>query len=67
MQIRSGDGPNRDAPILAFTTDAQVAGLGQPRGFDGLVRKPIVALALVRAIHDAVYRDAQDRQAAAVA
>jgi PAS domain S-box-containing protein len=59
-QIRSGDGPNRDAPILAFTADAQVAGLDQPRGFDGLVRKPIVALALAQAIHDAVHRDAQD-------
>ncbi|HLZ76409.1 ATP-binding protein [Phenylobacterium sp.] len=58
-QIRSGDGPNRDAPILAFTADAQVAGIGEPRGFDGLVRKPIVAMALAQAISEAVCREAQ--------
>jgi CheY-like chemotaxis protein len=58
-EIRAGDGPNRDAPILAFTADAQVAALGQPRGFDGLVRKPIVPLALAQAICEAVQRDPQ--------
>ena len=61
-KIRAGDGPNRDAPILAFTADAQVAGLGEPGGFDGLVRKPIVALALAQAISEAVCREAQARE-----
>jgi PAS domain S-box-containing protein len=58
--IRAGHGPNRDAPILAFTADAQVAGIGEPRGFDGLVRKPIVPLALAEAIGEAVQRGAPD-------
>ncbi|MGZ6038017.1 MAG: ATP-binding protein [Phenylobacterium sp.] len=52
--IRAAEGPNRDTAILAFTADAQVAGLGQPGGFDGLVRKPIVPLALAQAIGEAV-------------
>ena len=58
-KIRSGAGPNRHAPILAFTADAQVAGIGDPGGFDGLVRKPIVPLALAQAIGEAVQRGAQ--------
>jgi signal transduction histidine kinase/ActR/RegA family two-component response regulator len=64
-RIRAGRGPNRDAPILAFTADAQVAALGQPRGFDGLVRKPIVPLALAQAICDAAQRDPRDGERAA--
>ena len=58
-KIRAGDGPNRDVPILAVTADAQVAGLGEAGGFDGLVRKPIIAMALAQAISAAVYRETQ--------
>ena len=50
--IRSAPGPNRDAPILAFSADHELgeaaAGL-----FDGHVRKPIDVAALLEALAEA--------------
>jgi CheY-like chemotaxis protein len=51
-RIRSGDGPNADAPILAFTAD--VDGQNTERllgaGFDGHVHKPIDARGLITSV-----------------
>jgi len=51
-QIRSGAGPNADAPILAFTAD--VDGQATERlmgaGFDGHVHKPIDARGLITSV-----------------
>ena len=55
--IRAAVGPNRDTPILAFTADADLGRLEQEQGFQGVVRKPIVATALAEAIYDAAHRD----------
>jgi PAS domain S-box-containing protein len=48
--IRAEPGPNQATPILAFTAETEVASLGEDGGFDGLVRKPIVATDLIWAI-----------------
>jgi signal transduction histidine kinase len=51
-RIRSGEGPNADAPILAFTAD--VDGQATERllgaGFDGHVHKPIDARGLITSV-----------------
>ncbi|MBI5941941.1 MAG: response regulator [Caulobacterales bacterium] len=51
-RIRSGDGPNADAPILAFTAD--VDGQATERllgaGFDGHVHKPIDPRGLITSV-----------------
>jgi CheY-like chemotaxis protein len=51
-QIRSGRGPNRRAPILAFSAD--VGSHGAPdflaMGFDGQIGKPLTALELISAV-----------------
>jgi CheY-like chemotaxis protein len=41
--LRSRRGPNRNAPIIAFTAEGEGAGAGdlQQQGFDGLLRKPV--------------------------
>ncbi len=49
-QIRGGKGPNRGVPVLAFTADADLDGLDLPEGFNGIVRKPIVAIELAETI-----------------
>jgi CheY-like chemotaxis protein len=56
-QIRAGHGPNRKTPALAFTADADVIGVGNPDGFVGIVRKPIVPVALAQAIYAAARGD----------
>ncbi|MFN4177601.1 ATP-binding protein [Phenylobacterium sp.] len=48
--IRDGDGPNRDAPILAFSADVAPDRRGAMGVFQDLVRKPIEPLELLRAI-----------------
>ncbi len=48
--IRAEPGPNQGTPILAFTAETEVASVGVQGGFDGLVRKPIVATDLILAI-----------------
>ena len=59
--IRAAEGPNRETPILAFTADADLGRLEQDLGFQGVVRKPIVAIALAEAIYEAAHRnDAAD-------
>lgn len=50
MAIRAGDGPNAGVPILAFSADA----VSDVWPFDGAVRKPLDAGALVRSIADAL-------------
>ncbi|MES2036049.1 MAG: response regulator, partial [Pseudomonadota bacterium] len=52
VQIRQGDGPNRDTAILAFSADADDDSLHGlvDRGFDGIVSKPILAAELVAAV-----------------
>ncbi|WP_309643854.1 PAS domain S-box protein [Phenylobacterium sp.] len=52
-RIRATDGPNQDISILAFTADDDLTRLGPDHGFDGLVRKPIVARELVEALKGA--------------
>ena len=48
--VRASAGPNRNAPILAFTADVQ-AELGPDHTvFDGIVSKPIVAADLAAAV-----------------
>ncbi len=49
-ELRAGAGPNRGAPVLAFTADADLEGDGELAGFDGLVRKPIQPLEMYCAI-----------------
>jgi CheY-like chemotaxis protein len=50
--IRAGSGPNRTAPILAFSAD--VGSTGSPdflaMGFDGQVGKPLTAMDLISAV-----------------
>ncbi|MDO8911653.1 MAG: PAS domain S-box protein [Phenylobacterium sp.] len=53
-RIRQTDGPNQNIPILAFTADDDLARLGPDHGFDGLVRKPIVATELIDALQRGV-------------
>ncbi len=49
--IRAGSGPNRDAPILAFSADADLERFeNAASGFDGVVRKPIAAQDLIAAL-----------------
>ena len=50
---RAQHGPNRDAPVLAFTADADLGDLAELGPFDGVVRKPIDAHALAAAIAEA--------------
>ena len=54
--IRAAEGPNRATPILAFTADADLGRLEQEEGFQGVVRKPIIATALAEAIYEAAHR-----------
>ena len=51
-KIRNGDGPNADAPILAFTADvdSQATGRLLGAGFDGHVHKPIDARGLITSV-----------------
>jgi CheY-like chemotaxis protein len=48
-RIRGAPGPNRDAPILAFSADHEL-GEAAARLFDGHVRKPIDVAALLEAL-----------------
>jgi PAS domain S-box-containing protein len=59
-EIRAAEGPNRETPILAFTADADLGRLENELGFDGIVRKPIVATALAEAIYEAANLQAID-------
>jgi PAS domain S-box-containing protein len=47
-RIRRGSSPNAAARILAFSADAEMPKLGAA-GFDGYIRKPLVAATLIRA------------------
>jgi CheY-like chemotaxis protein len=49
QRLREEPGPNRNAPILAFSADAELERF-EEQGFDGVVRKPIEAMALVLTI-----------------
>ena len=49
-RIRSEPGPNRRAPILAFTADAMDGLDEDPDGFDDVIRKPILAAPLLSAL-----------------
>jgi CheY-like chemotaxis protein len=40
-RIRGEEGPNRDAPILAFSADSEFTGEEDGFAFDGIVRKPL--------------------------
>jgi PAS domain S-box-containing protein len=59
-EIRAAEGPNRETPILAFTADADLGRLENELGFDGIVRKPIVATALAEAIYEAAHAPVTD-------
>ena len=50
--IRRGDGPNRSAPILAFSAGADAPGAAERRqaGFDGDLAKPVMPADLVNAV-----------------
>lgn len=62
-RLRALDGPNQDAPVLAFTADAEVGDGAGLEAFDGVVRKPIDTLALAGAVALAAGgRDTQDPQ-----
>ncbi|QUD89131.1 GAF domain-containing hybrid sensor histidine kinase/response regulator [Phenylobacterium montanum] len=56
QRIRRSDGPNRTAPILAFTADvdANVAARLKEAGFDALVAKPLNLHALIETVIGAV-------------
>jgi CheY-like chemotaxis protein/nitrogen-specific signal transduction histidine kinase len=49
QRLRAAPGPNQHAPILAFSADAELERF-EEQGFDGVVRKPIEAMALVLTI-----------------
>ncbi len=49
-RLRAVKGPNRDAPVLAFTADAEVGDGAGLEAFDGIVRKPIDTLLLAEAV-----------------
>ena len=63
--IRAAEGPNRAAPILAFTADADLGRLEQEEGFGGVVRKPIIATALAEAIYMAAHPEEAEAEAPA--
>lgn len=58
--LRSGDGPNRNTPALAFTADVEIDGLYPQHGFAGHVRKPIAPAEMYRAIAAVLREDAQE-------
>ncbi|MBW8816363.1 MAG: PAS domain S-box protein [Caulobacterales bacterium] len=62
-RLRVEPGPNVDVPVLAFTADADISGEDDLAGFDGLVRKPIEPVDMLRALAAAVGY-AQDAAAA---
>ncbi len=64
--IRSEPGPNQKVPVLGFTADADLEGLGLSDGFGGVVRKPIVALDLVEMIYAAAHSSAMGGAALSV-
>jgi CheY-like chemotaxis protein len=49
-RLRAEPGPNRGAPMLAFTADADRESMTGPGGFDDMILKPIDAAALIEAI-----------------
>ena len=49
-RIRAAAGPNQSIPILGFSADAEMSGLAEAGGFDGVVAKPINAVALIQAV-----------------
>ena len=53
-RLRAIDGPNRLAPVLAFTADAEVGDGAGLAAFDGVVRKPIDPKALAEGLALAV-------------
>ena len=53
-RIRSGAGAARSIPILAFTADDELEEEGALDAFDGVVRKPMHALALIVALCSAL-------------
>jgi PAS domain S-box-containing protein len=52
LVIRTGDGPNRDIPILSFSAEHESSSSGPERGpiFSGRVRKPLQAAELLNAL-----------------
>ncbi|HET6970235.1 MAG TPA: ATP-binding protein, partial [Phenylobacterium sp.] len=50
LRLRAEPGPNTDVPVLAFTADADMSGADDLAGFDGLIRKPIEPVSMLRAI-----------------
>ncbi len=49
-RLRSQPGPNRDTPVLAFTADAMLGHGSSLEDFDGVVLKPIDAMALLESL-----------------
>jgi PAS domain S-box-containing protein len=56
-RLRAGDGPNTHVPVLAFTADADISGDEDLSGFDGLLRKPIEPMDMLRQIAAALAYD----------
>ena len=55
-RLRVQPGPNRDTPVLAFTADATLGHGSSLEDFDGVVLKPIDAMALAESLADALAR-----------
>ncbi len=49
-RLRAVQGPNSGVPVLAFTADAEQEGVGELSAFDGLVRKPMDPVQLLRTV-----------------
>ncbi len=49
-RLRATPGPNSGVPVLAFTADAEREGEGELSAFDGLVRKPMDPVQLLRTV-----------------
>jgi len=49
-RLRARPGPNARAPVLAFTADSELASFQAGHDFDGVIAKPIDALALISTV-----------------
>ena len=55
-RLREQTGPNRETPVLAFTADATRGHGSSLENFDGVVLKPISAMALAESLAEALTR-----------
>ena len=55
-RLRSQPGPNRDTPVLAFTADATLGHGSSLEDFDGVVLKPIDAMAMAESLAQTLTR-----------